>query len=119
MALATSSDNAATWQKVWRFVELYGPGTCAAGTAEEDVCAEQQWGNLSAQFGVTGPSGRTVVATFAPPRSVLRMDRSLFLDQLNRMTVRVTHDESAADAKRDHAKPALPDGPCRLGEVGN
>jgi MYXO-CTERM domain-containing protein len=56
MAIAKSSDNAATWQKVWRFVELYGPGTCAAGNAEEDVCAEQQWGNLSAQFGVTGPS---------------------------------------------------------------
>ncbi len=56
MAVATSADSAATWQKVWRFVELYGPATCPAGTPEQDTCAEQQWPTLASQFGVTGPA---------------------------------------------------------------
>src|SRR6185295_6776858 len=74
---------------------------------------------IIAALGRAAPSARTAVATPTPPRSVLGMDRSLFLYQLNRVTVGVTHDESVADAKRDHASPTLPDGPGRRGEVGN
>jgi uncharacterized protein (TIGR03382 family) len=55
MAVAKSSDGA-TWQKVWRFVELAGPLACPAGTAEHDVCGVQQWPSLQMQFATTGPS---------------------------------------------------------------
>lgn len=57
-AVAVSTDHAASWSKVWRFVELYGPMACPSGTAERDVCAEQ-WGGtsgLQASFGTTGPA---------------------------------------------------------------
>jgi hypothetical protein len=56
MALGTSADNGATWQKVWRFVEMNGAGGCATGTTEQDVCNEQQWPNLQTQFAPTGPA---------------------------------------------------------------
>jgi hypothetical protein len=56
MAVTKSADGAATWQKVWRFVELAGPLTCPAGTAEHDTCDQMQWAGLQQQFGATGPS---------------------------------------------------------------
>lgn len=56
MAVAKSPDGGASWQKVWRFVELAGPLKCPAGTAEHDVCDLQQWPNLQQQFGATGPT---------------------------------------------------------------
>jgi hypothetical protein len=56
MAVASSADGGATWSKVWRFVNLYGPAICTPGTAEEDICAEQQWPTLASQFGVSGPA---------------------------------------------------------------
>jgi hypothetical protein len=58
MAVGKSSDNGATWQKIFRFVELNGPLVCPPGTAEYDVCAQQQWGvpgGVQQQFGATGP----------------------------------------------------------------
>jgi hypothetical protein len=61
MAIARSTDGGATWQKVWRFVELAGPITCADGTVEHDVCAVQQWPALQQQFATTGPTCGAVV----------------------------------------------------------
>jgi hypothetical protein len=54
-AVATSTDGM-TWTKLWRFVEMYGPLNCPAGTAEQDVCSEQQWPGMLTQFAPTGPS---------------------------------------------------------------
>jgi MYXO-CTERM domain-containing protein len=51
-AVSRSTD-AASWQKVFRFVELDGPLACPAGTAEHDVCAPL-WPGLRDQFGSTG-----------------------------------------------------------------
>ena len=48
------SDDAAQWQKVFRFIELTGPVECPAGTMGRDVCDEQMWPTLQAQFGATG-----------------------------------------------------------------
>ena len=56
MAVATSPDLGATWQKLWRFVNLAGPLDCPPGTDEHDVCAVQQWPNLQQQFATTGPT---------------------------------------------------------------
>lgn len=53
MAVARSSD-AASWQKVFRFVELAGPLECPTGTAETDTCAPL-WPSLQEQFGTSGP----------------------------------------------------------------
>ena len=61
-AIARSKDGAASFDKVWRFVELAGPLQCPAGTAEEDLCDQAMWQNLKAQFGATGPTcGANVV----------------------------------------------------------
>jgi len=54
-AVTTSMDGV-TWTKLWRFVEMYGPVQCAAGTVEQDVCSEQQWPGIVTQFAPTGPS---------------------------------------------------------------
>ena len=56
MAVAKSTDGGQTWQKVWRFVELYGPLACPDGTPEHDTCDLGQWPNIEAQFGATGPT---------------------------------------------------------------
>ena len=55
-AVARSGDGGATWDRVWRFVELAGPLSCPSGTPEHDSCDLAQWPNLQAQFGTTGPS---------------------------------------------------------------
>ena len=55
MAIGKSADIGATWQKVWRFVELAGPLTCPAGTSEHDDC-QPLWPSLQAQFGASGPT---------------------------------------------------------------
>ncbi|HTR56436.1 MAG TPA: sialidase family protein [Kofleriaceae bacterium] len=56
MSVAKSTDNAMTWQKVWRFVDLAGPLSCPSGTTEQDTCNLQQWSTLQQQFGSCGPS---------------------------------------------------------------
>jgi hypothetical protein len=56
MAVGQSADGGASWTKVWRFVELYGPQSCPAGTTEHDTCAATLWPNLMSQFGATGPA---------------------------------------------------------------
>lgn len=55
-AAVMRSRDAASFTKVWRFVELAGPLSCAAGTAEEDVCHQTLWENVKTQFGATGPT---------------------------------------------------------------
>jgi len=54
-AIARSVDGA-TWEKVFRFVELAGPVACPAGTPQHDTCGAQ-WPALQQQFGATGPTG--------------------------------------------------------------
>lgn len=55
MAIGRSTD-AAQWQKIFRFVELAGPLECPAGTTGHDVCDQELWPGLRAQFGATGPT---------------------------------------------------------------
>lgn len=55
-AVVRSQDAAATFSKVWRFVEMAGPLPCTAGTPEEDTCNQAMWQNVKAQFGATGPT---------------------------------------------------------------
>jgi len=50
------SDDASQWQKIFRFVELAGPLCCPAGTAGHDVCDQELWAGLNAQFGAHGAS---------------------------------------------------------------
>lgn len=75
-AIVRSRDGAATFEKVWRFVEMAGPLQCAAGTPEEDTCNQAMWKSVKAQFGATGPTcGPNVVpdgpgdGTVSPPKS--------------------------------------------------
>jgi hypothetical protein len=67
MAVTKSTDGGATWQKVWRFVELYGPLACPDGTAEHDMCDLGQWPTLQAQFGSTGPTCGAYANGDGPP----------------------------------------------------
>jgi hypothetical protein len=60
-AVVRSSDGA-TWDKVFRFVELAGPVDCPAGTPQHDTCAAR-WPSVKDQFGATGPAA----ACLAPP----------------------------------------------------
>jgi uncharacterized protein (TIGR03382 family) len=61
-AVAKSTDGAASFSKVWRFVELAGPLDCPAGTTEYDTCNQEMWDNVKAQFAATGPTcGANVV----------------------------------------------------------
>jgi hypothetical protein len=53
-AVAKSAD-AATWNKVFRFVELAGPLECPAGTPQADTCGGL-WPAVQEQFGTTGPT---------------------------------------------------------------
>lgn len=53
-ALARSVDTA-SWDKVFRFVEMAGPVECAAGTPQERMCGGQ-WPAVQQQFGTTGPA---------------------------------------------------------------
>jgi hypothetical protein len=50
------SDDASQWQKIFRFVELAGPVACPAGTPGHDVCDQQVWPGVKAQFGASGPT---------------------------------------------------------------
>jgi hypothetical protein len=62
MAVGKSTDGGASWQKVWRFVELAGAVKCAEGTVQHDTCEIAQWDcpscsmDLKRQFGATGPT---------------------------------------------------------------
>jgi hypothetical protein len=55
MAVGRSAD-ASQWQKIFRFVELAGPVSCPAGTPGHDVCDQQLWCDIKAQFGASGPT---------------------------------------------------------------
>lgn len=65
-AVVRSTDGAASFAKVWRFVELAGPLACAAGTAEEDTCHQVQWETVKTQFGATGPTCGANIRDGAP-----------------------------------------------------
>ena len=67
MAVARSTDGAATFGKVWRFVELAGPLTCPSGTDEYAMCDQGQWQGLKAQFAATGPTCGANIVVDAPP----------------------------------------------------
>ncbi|HET9992369.1 MAG TPA: hypothetical protein VFQ65_27745 [Kofleriaceae bacterium] len=61
-AVAKSTNGASSFSKVWRFVELAGPLACPSGTAEYDICNQELWDNVKAQFAATGPTcGANVV----------------------------------------------------------
>lgn len=53
-AIGRSTDGA-SWDKVFRFVELEGPVQCPAGTPQADTCSAM-WPALQQQFGTTGPT---------------------------------------------------------------
>jgi hypothetical protein len=61
-AVARSYDGGATWEKVWRFVEIAGAVQCPAGTVQRDTCDVTLWDcptcmtDLKRQFGAKGPS---------------------------------------------------------------
>jgi hypothetical protein len=67
-AIAKSPD-AATWDKVFRFVELAGPLECPAGTPQADKCSSL-WPAVQEQFGTTGPTcgAPEPVPDVIPPR---------------------------------------------------
>lgn len=66
-AVARSYDDGATWEKVWRFVEIAGPLQCSAGTVQRDTCELTIWdcptctGDLKRQFGAKGPACGTEI----------------------------------------------------------
>ena len=61
-AVARSTDGGASWEKVWRFVEIAGAVQCGAGTVQHDTCDVAQLDCPSCQtelklpFGAKGPS---------------------------------------------------------------
>ena len=59
MAVGRASDPLA-WQKLFRFVELVGPNTCAAGTTNAELC-DPLWPALKTQFEATGVSSCTAL----------------------------------------------------------
>lgn len=63
-SLGRSAD-AATWTKVFRFIELDGPLACPAGTVQHDVCEVEEWPARAQQFGI--PVGPQVDAGVEPP----------------------------------------------------
>ncbi|HEU0032496.1 MAG TPA: sialidase family protein [Kofleriaceae bacterium] len=54
-AVALSADDASTWTKLFRFVELAGPIACPADTPNAQMC-DPLWPTLQEQFGATGPT---------------------------------------------------------------
>jgi MYXO-CTERM domain-containing protein len=61
-AMARSTDGGATWEKVWRFVEIAGAVQCTDGTVQRDTCELALWDcpscstDLKRQFGAKGPA---------------------------------------------------------------
>lgn len=50
-ALGRSADNADSWSKVVRFVEITGPLECAAGT-QQNTCEQLNWPSLCVMLGI-------------------------------------------------------------------
>lgn len=65
-ALARSASGGATWEKLFRFVELAGPLQCAPGTTTFDACGPL-WPGLRQQFGATGPAACAAAPDLTPP----------------------------------------------------
>jgi hypothetical protein len=73
-AVAKSADGGATWDKVWRFVEMAGAVKCPEGTVEHDVCDVALWDcstcmtDLKRQFGAKGPTCGLAPDITPPPK---------------------------------------------------
>ena len=67
-AVARTTD-AASWQKVFRFVELAGPVQCAPGTTVASMC-EPLWPSLKELFGATGPGMCPAVPDDPPKKPI-------------------------------------------------
>ncbi len=74
-AVARSTDGGATWDKVWRFVEIAGAVQCGEGTIQHDTCDVALWDcpscqtDLKRQFGAKGPScGAAGADPAVPPK---------------------------------------------------
>lgn len=74
MAVARSVDGGATWEKVWRFVEMADALQCAPGTVQHDTCDVELWDcpacgtDLKRQFGAKGPACGPGAADPAVPK---------------------------------------------------
>jgi hypothetical protein len=74
-AVARSHDDGATWDKVWRFVELADALQCPEGTAQHDTCDVALWDcpscltDLKRQFGATGPTCGAYTADGPPTKT--------------------------------------------------
>jgi hypothetical protein len=73
-SVAKSVDGGATWEKVWRFVELAGAVQCGAGTVQHDTCDIALWDcpscatDLKRQFAAKGPTcGAAATDPVEPP----------------------------------------------------
>ncbi len=61
-AVARSRDDGATWEKVWRFVDMAGAVECPVGSVQHDTCDVALWDcpmcgtDLKRQFGAVGPT---------------------------------------------------------------
>lgn len=68
-AVARTTDGA-TWDKLFRFVELAGPLECPAGTTSATEC-DPMWPALRDLFGATGPASATcpLVPDLTPPKT--------------------------------------------------
>ncbi|NVB82519.1 MAG: hypothetical protein HOV81_29335 [Kofleriaceae bacterium] len=73
-AVGRSTDGGATWDKVWRFVEIAGALKCAEGTVQHDTCDVSLWDcpscgtDLKRQFGAKGPSCGVAGDPVVPPK---------------------------------------------------
>ena len=56
-ALARSTDQGDSWQKVLQFSDIVGPLQCADGTTQHDVCNQQNWDLVCQTVGAPCPGG--------------------------------------------------------------
>jgi uncharacterized protein (TIGR03382 family) len=72
-AIVRSNDTGATWDKVWRFVDMADALQCPEGTVQRDKCDLAQWdcpscaSDLKRQFGVKGPTCGAYASEPKPP----------------------------------------------------
>lgn len=56
-ALARSTDDGDSWQKVVQFADIVGPLECPDGTTQHDVCDQQNWELVCQMVGAPCPGG--------------------------------------------------------------
>lgn len=62
----TRSTDAASWNKVFRFVEMAGLSHCPAGSPEADTCGPM-WSAMQQQFATKGPACGPEAVPDVPP----------------------------------------------------